>query len=137
LNKIFNFQQSKNTSLFLFYFFFSILACQYSFSYLLAYFILSAIFFSPVQSAVRPNRTFNSPTQLTLVIFDLQTSAATFDLPDCSAALCCIVRLRHRGASSSPLPLRKWSHSIAFPSPFLSHVTDTIQVLPSLHPPRL
>jgi hypothetical protein len=102
LNQISNFQQPKNPSLFYFLFSFSVLACQYSFSYLSTNLILPAIFFSPSQSAVQSNCTFGPPTQFALVILDLQTPATAFDLPGHRVALRCVIHFQHRGAASPP-----------------------------------
>jgi hypothetical protein len=135
-NQIFNFQQLKNPSLFLFHFFFSVLARLYSFSNLSDPSHTLSHIFSLAQSAVRPNRAFSPSTQFPLVIFDLQTLAAAFGLPGCCTALRCVVCLWHHGAVSPPppLPLKKWPHSITSPSLFLSPVTGDIEVPPPLPP---
>jgi hypothetical protein len=102
----------------------------------LSHFILSTIFFLLAQSLVLPNRAFDTPTQFSLVIFNLQTPAVTFGLPGHRAALRCVIRLRHCGAASPPLPLpiRKWLHPIVSPFLFSSHITGVIEVSPSLPP---
>jgi hypothetical protein len=86
-------------------------------------------FFLLVRSAVRPNRAFDPSTQFPLVIFDLETLVAAFDLLSCRAALHCVIRLWHYGAASPPppLPLRKRPQPIASPSPFSFPVTGTIE----------
>jgi hypothetical protein len=94
------------------------LACQYSFSYLSTNLILPAIFFSPSQSAVQSNCTFGPPTQFALVILDLQTPAAAFDLPGHRVALRCVIHFQHRGAASPPplLPSKNGrTHHLPFP----------------------
>jgi hypothetical protein len=130
LNQISNFQQPKNHSLYLFRFSFSVLARQYFFSYLSSLSYTLSYIFSLDQSTVRSNRAFCPPTQFPLVIFVIQTLAATFSLPAHRAALRRVIRLRHRGAASPPppLPLRKWPHPIASLSPLLSPVTGAIEV---------
>jgi hypothetical protein len=91
LNQISNFQQPKNSSLFLFSFFFSVFACHYFFSYLSGpSHYLDHNFFAD-ESAVRSNRVFGPPTQFPLVIFDLNMPTATFGHPGCRTALRCVV----------------------------------------------
>jgi hypothetical protein len=101
----------------------------------LPHLILSTIFFS-AQSTVWSNHAFGPPTQFSLVIFNLQMPTATFSLLGQHDALCCVVRLRHRGAASPPppLPLWKWPHHIASISPFSSTLTNVIKVPPPLSP---
>jgi hypothetical protein len=114
--------------------FFSVLALQYSFSYLSRSSHTLSHIFSLVQSTVRPNRAFGPLTKFHLVIFDLQTPAAAFGLPSYHAALRYVIRLQHCEAASPPppLPLRKRSHPIASPSLFPSPITGAIQVALSL-----
>jgi hypothetical protein len=128
------FSSPKLLPYFYFLFFFSVLVHQYSFFYLSSPSHTLSHIFSLTQSAVRPNHTFGPSTQFPLVIFDLQTLAATFDLPSRHAALRYVVSLR--GAASPPAPplLQKWSHPITSPSPFLSPVTSVIKVSPPLPP---
>jgi hypothetical protein len=88
---------------------FLFLACKYSFSYLSS-------------SSHTLSHSFSSAT--------------TFGLPGRRAALRCIIHLWHCGVASPPLPLplQKWPHPIAFPSPFPSFVSDAIEVPPPLPP---
>jgi hypothetical protein len=99
LNQKFKFQWPKNNSLFLFLISFPFWPVSILSPIFMTHLILSSIFFSPTQLAVRLNRAFDPPTQFHLVIFDLQTPVVTFGR---RIALHCIVRLQHCGATSPP-----------------------------------
>jgi hypothetical protein len=136
LNQISNFQQPKNSLLFLFPFF---LFRFDSPVFLLLSFCLTSysqpyFFTDRVSSLTQPH--IRPPTQFPLVIFVLQMLATAFDLPGRRAPLRCVVCLLHCGASSPPppLPLRKCPHPITSPSLFSSLVTDVIEVPPLLPP---
>jgi hypothetical protein len=103
LNQISNLQQPNNPSVFLFHFFFSVLSHQYFFSYLSGSSHTLNHIFLPTQLVVQLNCAFGPPTQFYLVIFDIQTPAATFRLPDRRArSSLCHPRLAPSSRLASP-----------------------------------